>query len=72
MGNTWTVADSHPSVERDDIPAGTTMRIIARAECSEWMRLADREWTYHEAQGPDMDEHVRDALCEALRNSPPP
>lgn len=65
------MVDIHPTVTSGENPDGSTMRILARSEYREFVRLTDQEWTHEEAQKSEMADGVRDALCEALRHSGP-
>lgn len=70
-GKTWNVVDIHPTVNDPDNPPDAEIRISARSKYGEFVRLADQEWTYEDAQKSEMDEGVRSELLEVLRSSGP-
>lgn len=49
-GKTWNAVDIHPTVNSPDNPRDVDMRIIARSEYGNFVRLTDQEWMYEDAQ----------------------
>lgn len=69
--NARNVSDVHPSVHGEENPEGIVMRIIASGEYDDWVRVTEHHWSYQQALETEMDEGVRDELCDPLRNNGP-
>lgn len=70
-GEVWTDFDVHTSVYDEERPDNTVMRIVARVEYDDWVRMTSQEWTHQESDVSAMGEGMCENLCGLLRHSGP-